>query len=216
MARLYDGLEALAEAEGGAAYRFCLLLTGRTRAAERAAFQGFLYLSGETGPLSAEEERRRLYALLFRTAEDVWYRRSSSPLRRAALEEELGAPVSDRLWRFLRRSLKRKAAFWLVRCAGFSEEDAAAVLRLRPRRLQGYLAAEAEPDALRGELLALSPAPAWEEQLGDNLLLRCQERNVPLENRLLRIRSAADRAVPYLALAVVLLCAAAVWYVTRL
>ncbi len=67
-----------------------------------------------------------------------------------------------------------------------------------------------------GELDGYAPSPAWAEQLGDNLLMRWQERNVPLENRLLRIRSAADRLVPYLALALVLLCAAAAWYTSRL
>ena len=212
MSKPYDGLEALADAEGASVYRLCLLLTGQARKAEQAAFQGFLYLSAETGALAAGEARARLYRWAYRAAEDAWYRRSISPLRRAAFEELTGAPASDRLWRFMRRSLKRKAAFWLVRGAGFSTEDAAAILRVSRGRVERFLAAEAEPDALCADILALSPAPAWEEQLGDDLLMHCQERSVPFENRLLRIRSALDRAVPYLALAALLLCAAAVWY----
>lgn len=214
MTKIYNNLEALAAAEGETAYRFCLLLTGQTRKAEQAAFQAFLYMSEEAGPLDEAAERSRLYRWAYRAAEDEWFRKSSAPLRRAVFEDLLGAPVSDRLWRFMKRPLKRKAAFLLVRDAGLTPEAAAGILRLRRGRLERRLAAE-ETEALCAELRALAPPPMWSEQLGDDLLMRCEERNVPLENRLLRIRSAADRLVPLLALAALLLCAAAVWYTGR-
>ncbi len=215
MRRMYRDLERMAEREGEAVFRLCYVLTGRVRTAERAAFQAFLYLAEEPEGLDDGEARRRLYRWALRAAEDEKYRRSSSPLRRGALEEELGRRIDDALWRFLRRSMKRKAGCWLVWAGGFSPRSAADVLRLRPRRLEKYLAASEERDALLAEGALPAPSGAWASQLPDDLLLHWQERNVPLENRLLRIRSAADRLVPILALAAALLCASAVWYAGR-
>lgn len=214
--KMYQNIEKLARADGGTLYRFCLLLTGRPQKAERAAFQSLLYMAEETEPLSAAEERRALYRHAFRAAEDEWYRKSAAPMKKAAFEELAGVAVSDALWRLMKRPLRRRGAVFLVSCARFSAEDAAAALRVRTARVEKWLAAEEDAPALCAALEALAPEPAWEEQLGDDLLLRCQERNVPLENRLLRFRSAADRLVPYLALAAALLCAAAVWYTSRL
>ena len=216
MRAMYQNLEAVARAEGTTAYRFCLLLIARPHAAEQAAFQSFLRLSEERGALSAREERRRLYRALLRASEDAWYRRGSAPLKRAAFDELTGIASGDALWRLIRRPLKRKAAVFLVYGARFSPEDAAAVLGVRRERLEKWLAAEnGAPEAIAA-LDALAPHGAWAEQLGDSVLMRWQERNVPLENALLRFRSAVDRLVPYLALAVLLLCAAAVWYTARL
>lgn len=214
--KMYQNTEELARAEGGTLYRFCLLLTGRPQKAEEAAFQSLLYMAEETGLLSAAQERRALYRHAFRAAEDAWYRKSAAPMKKAAFEEFAGVAVSDALWRLMKRPLRRKAAVFLASCAHFSAEDAAAVLHVRLARVEKWLAAEKGAHALQAESDALAPAPAWEEQLDDNLLMRCQERNVPLENALLRFRSAADRLVPYLALAAALLCAAAVWYTSRL
>ena len=215
MKEMYQNLEAAALAEGAAAYRFCLLLTARPRKAEQVALQGFLYLSEERGALSADEERRRLYRALFRVSEDAWYRKGSAPLKKEAFAELTGIAPDDALWRLMKRPLKRKAAAFLVYGARFSPEDAAAVLGLRRKRLEKWLAADAGAREAIAALDAFAPQSAWEEQLADHVLMRWQERNVPLENALLRFRSAADRLVPYLALAAVLLCAAAVWYTSR-
>lgn len=216
MKEMYQNLEAVARAEGAAAYRFCLLLTARPRAAEQAAFQSFLYLAEERGALSAEEERRRLYRALLRASEDAWYRKGSAPLKKEAFEELTGVAPEDALWRLIKRPLKRKAAAFLVHGARFSPEDAAAVLGVRRERVEKWLAADGGAREAVAALAAFAPPGAWDEQLGDDLLMRWQERNVPLENALLRFRSAADRLVPYLALAALLLCAAAVWYTSRL
>ena len=216
MRELYKNLEAVARAEGAAAYRFCLLLTVRPRKAEQAAFQSFLCLAEESGPLSAGEERRRLYRALLRASEDTWYRKGSAPLKKEAFEELTGAAPGDALWRLMKRPLRRKAAAFLVYGARFSAEDAAAVLGVRRGRVEKWLAAERDAREAVAALGAFAPESAWEEQLGDNVLMRWQERNVPLENALLRFRSVADRLVPYLALAVLLLCAAAVWYTAQL
>lgn len=209
---MYQNLEAVARAEGAAAYRFCLLLTAQPRKAEQAAFQSFLYLAEASGALSAAEERLRLYRALLRVSEDTWYRKSSAPLKKDAFAELTGTEPGDALWRLMKRPLRRKAAAFLVYGARFSAEDAAAVLGVRRERVEKWLAADAFAQEAVAALEAFAPPPAWDEQLADNVLMRWQERNVPLENALLRFRSAADRLVPYLALAALLLCAAAVWY----
>ena len=67
-------------------------------------------------------------------------------------------------------------------------------------------------DAFEEDMNVFVPKTAWLSQLGDDVLLRYQERSVPFENRLLRLRSCIDRAVPYAALAAALLCAAAAIY----
>ncbi len=216
MREIYKGVEALARVEGETAYRLCLLLTGRPRTAERAAFQGFLYLAQTQETLSPEDERRQLYRFLLRAAEDELYRKGGVPLKRSAFEELAGATVSDGLWRLMRRPFQFKAAAYLVRGARFSPEDAASVLGVHRERVEKWLAAGDGAEDAYTELQAFEPSPAWAEQLDDNLLMRWQERNVPFENGLLRFRSAADRLVPYLALAAVLLCLAAVWYTARL
>ena len=213
---MYQNLEGAARAEGTAAYRFCLLLTAQPRKAEQAAFQSFLYLAETGGALSAAEERRRLYRALFRASEDAWYRKSSAPLKKEAFAELTGAAPSGALWRLMKRPLRRKAAAFLVYGARFSAEDAAAVLGIRRERVEKWLAADRGAQEAVAALGAFAPPDAWEEQLADNVLMRWQERNVPFENALLRFRSTADRLVPYLALAVLLLCAAAVWYASRL
>ena len=215
MKEMYQNIEAVARAEGAAAYRFCLLLTARPRKAEQSALQGFLYLSEERGALSAEEERRRLYRALLRVSEDAWYRKGSAPLKRKAFAEMTGVVPGDALWRLIKHPLRRKAAAFLVHGARFSPEDAAAVLGVRRRRVEKWLAADGGAREAVAALDAFAPRGAWEEQLPDNLLMRWQERNVPFENALLRFRSAADRLVPYLALAAALLGAAAVWYTSR-
>ena len=212
---MYQNLENAARAEGTAAYRFCLLLTARPRKAEQAAFQSFLHLAEANGTLSAEEERRRLYRALLRVSEDAWYRKGSAPLKKAAFEELTGVASGDALWRLMKRPLRRKAAAFLVYGARFSPPDAAAVLGVRRERVEKWLAADAFAQEAVAALEAFAPPDSWDEQLADNVLMRWQERNVPLENALLRFRSAADRLVPYLALAALLLCAAAVWYASR-
>lgn len=215
MKEMYQNIEAVANAEGAAAYSFCLLLTARPRKAEESALQGFLSLSEERGALSAEEERRRLYRALLRVSEDAWYRRGAAPLKRGAFAELTGRAPGDALWRLMKRPLKRKAAAFLVYGARFSPEDAAAVLGVRQKRVERWLAADSGAREAIADLGAFAPPDAWWEQLADHVLMRWQERNVPLENALLRFRSAADRLVPYLALAAVLLCVAAVWYASR-
>ena len=212
---MYQNLEAVARAEGAAAYRFCLLLTARPRKAEETAFQSFLFLAEARGALSAEEERRMLYRALLRASEDAWYRKGSAPLKKDAFAELTGVTPDDALWRLMKRPLRRKAAAFLVHGARFSAEGAAAVLGVRQKRVEKWLAADGGAREAVAALADYAPEGPWEEQLADNVLMRWQERNVPFENALLRFRSAADRLVPYLALAAVLLCVAAVWYASR-
>ncbi len=216
MKRIYHDLERMASSEGETVFRLCYLLTGRSRAAEHSAFQAFLYMAEEPDDLPDEESRRRLYRWAFRAAEDTRYRRSSSPLRRSAMEDEAGHRIDGALWRFLRRPMKRKAGCWLVWGAGFFPEDTAEILHLRQSRLEKYLHASDERDALLTKGALPAPPAVWISQLSDDLLMHCQERNVPLENRFMRIRSAADRIVPFLALAAILFCASAVWYAGRM
>jgi len=202
--------------EGETAYRFCLLLTGRPQRARKAVFEGAQLSTEAAETLSLEEDRRLLYRRLFLCSEDGWYQRGSSRLVRSAFRETLAAPIDDALWRLMKRPMRQKAAFFLVHVAGFSLEDAALILRCSGKRAEKYLSPfSGQEERLCRQIQALPLDEAWLEQLEDDLLLRLRERNIPLENRLLRLRSRFYRLVPWLALFVLLFCVAAVWYSAR-
>ncbi|MBO4915673.1 MAG: hypothetical protein J5449_10775 [Oscillospiraceae bacterium] len=216
MSEMHKSTEILASSDGAAAYRICLLLTGRTYKAEQAVFQAFLYLAERKDDLSPEAARRELYRYVLRTADDALYRKDVAPIRKATFEMLSGLTVSDGLWRLMKLPFKRRAAVGLMLVARFSPADAAAVLRIKPERAEQWLAAVDDAEALRAELDAIEPQAPWADQLGGKLLMHWQEHNVPLKNKLHRLRSAADHLAPYFALAVVLFCIIAIWYTSKL
>ena len=109
MTELYPRMEALAETEGWKVYAFCVLCLGRVRAAESAAFQSFLYMGESKPPLSQEEEKALLYAWAYRAIGDAKLKKGHKPLLRKQLEEALGTPVSDTIWKFMQFPLQKKS-----------------------------------------------------------------------------------------------------------
>ena len=214
MTELYPRMEALAETEGWKVYAFCVLCLGRVRAAESAAFQSFLYMGESKPPLSQEEEKALLYAWAYRAIGDAKLKKGHKPLSRKQLEEALGTPVSDTIWKFMQFPLQKKAVLYLRHIAGLSVKAIGQILKIPPAKAEKLLKTEESfaTDAFEEDMNVFVPKTAWLSQLGDDVLLRYQERSVPFENRLLRLRSRIDRAVPYAALAAALLCAAAVIY----
>lgn len=85
-----------------------------------------------------------------------------------------------------------------------------------PPRVRGEAEARRAIEIGEGELARLissiDPPDDWARTLDERVFVRFSERSVAFENRLLRIRSAADRAVPWIALAIAALSAAAAWY----
>jgi len=217
MKKYYINIEKLAEQEGFPVFQFCILCTGRVRASEKATFQTFLYMGEPDEKKNQQNEKLILYRWAYRAATDEALRKDSKPLSRKKMQEALGQELNDTLWTFLKKPVKEKAALFLTYQCGFSEEDAADILHISAARIKKYTSvspAEEVKEAL-DQLSVFDPKTDWLDRLGDDVLLRYEERSVPFENKLLRLRSAIDRAVPYIAALVVLICIAAIWYTAK-
>lgn len=189
-----------------ALWRFCLLLTRRPSAAESAAFQTFLYYGSGTAQTRGREH---LFRWAYRACVDQLYRRGGRPLPRHRLADALDREIGDDLWSLMRAPLKRRAAAFLVRSLGMSGDEAAFALSTSQKKISRLAVDSTEAF---DQLDELEPRADWAERLSDEIFLRFSERSVRFENRLLRIRSAADRAMPWIGLAIAAFCAAAVWY----
>lgn len=215
---LYPDFDGLVERWQGAVYPFCFLLVQTPGDARQAVFQTFLYLGARAERLAPEEEREQVFAFALRSCEDFFYRKGRRPIRRRELEGAVSFPVEDGLWQLIRRPLKEKAAFYLVACLGCSAEEAGRALREPAGRVErlaqvpGAFGREALVRAVAG----IAPDPEWVEGLLDELYFRFEERSVGVENKLRDLRLNVDRAVPWAALAVILLCVAAALYTASL
>lgn len=68
----------------------------------------FLYMGESKPPLSQEEEKALLYAWAYRAIGDAKLKKGHKPLSRKQLEEALGTPVSDTIWKFMQFPLQKK------------------------------------------------------------------------------------------------------------
>jgi hypothetical protein len=66
------------------------------------------------------------------------------------------------------------------------------------------------------ETAVILPDSETADQISDELYLRFEERSVGLENRLRSIRLFMDHAILWIAMGILVLCAAAVFYTSRL
>jgi hypothetical protein len=66
------------------------------------------------------------------------------------------------------------------------------------------------------ETAVILPDSETADQISDELYLRFEERSVGLENRLRSIRLFMDHAILWIAMGILALCAAAVFYTSRL
>ena len=201
-------------------YRFCLLLSCRTEAAEDIMFQTFLYIGAELpssrARQSEEETAVHLFRYAFRTCEDYYYRKMRRRPKREQFQESVPFPVSDQLWQVMKLPFKTRAVLLLLACSNFTHEDIVRILPIRPEKVAKLSPGEEELSRLSALLMTIRQNDMAASQLSGRLAMRFQERNVPLENRLRDIRAWIDHIVIWLAGAIILLCAAAVWYTSRL
>lgn len=199
-------------------YHFCQLLVQVPQDAQDAVFQTFLYLGALPKALEPEAERWSVFRWAFVSCEDYFYRKARRPVRRDVLETVLGRPLEEPLWELLRRPLREKAAFYLMECLGCSDVEAGRALGMSPARARmlGRRCGGEGREALARMVETLAPDEVWLEGLSDDVYLRFHERSVGFENGYRRFRLGFAKAAPWLALAVVALCAAAVWYTSTL
>ena len=157
--------------------------------------------------------------LLFKSAvrlcDDYYLKkmRLAPTAKRLALQN-LPFAVTDAHLALLRLPFRRRAALALSQF-GFSGDELAEILGVRTSALARLTADPGIPgwqDALESMKLSEDEALI----MNDRIYTRFAERSVGVENAIHDARNAFDRALPYLALAVFALFAAAVWYVKQI
>lgn len=201
-------------------YRGCFLLLMEQKAAEEAVLRTFLRIGTEKEAFpDRQTEERALLRWAVRGCEDFYYRKLRRMPKRAALAGAgLPFPVDDGLWALLQQPFEKKAAFYLIRYLGLSAEDAGKILGTRPgraarlARVKGPYAA----NELKKSAGAICLDEEGRERLADLIYLEFDGSNVARKNRLRDLRSAWTRAVPWIALVIVLLFLAAAVYTASL
>lgn len=187
-------------------YRLCFLLVPSAQSAYHCTFHVFLRLGAHTGPeLSEEELRAFLVRQTLEVCGDFYLRKPRRRPDREQLDKGFSGRLGDSLWAVFHLPLKARAAFYLRYCMGLSPAESAALVGEPPLRVP-------DPEAAAREYALFALGEDRAATMLDEIYLRFQERSVGLENRLLHLRSTLDRLAPWLALAVVLLCAAAAAY----
>lgn len=185
-------------------YRLCFLLIREPSGAWQAAFQTFLYMGTQPQACpTPEEEQNLLYQWCIRTCKDYYYRKMHKRPKRERLEKSVPFPVSDSLWDLLGKPFKKRTEL-------FFSEYLNTTLEPLPRAAGSHM--HSTQDAIASIVMKADEAEAFLDQI----YLRFEQRNVPLENKLRVLRSHWDHAVTWLALAVILLFAAAAWYTAGL
>jgi len=193
----------------------CYILCRDRAGSLDVAFQTFLRLGGAKDPEIGEADARfLLYNSAVRLCDDFYLKKMHlPPSRRALLRQTLPFPVTDALYALMRLPFRRRAALALTQF-GFSPDEIAQFLHIRPSAVQKLIA---DP-GIDGWQEALESVELTEDEaliMNDRIYTRFAERSVGVENAIHDARNAFDRALPYLAAAVLAVCALAVWYVKR-
>ena len=193
----------------------CYILC-RDRAGSRdVAFQTFLRLGGaKDSEIGEEDAKFLLYNSAVRLCDDYYLKKMHRMPGRKTLEaQDLPFPVTDALYALMRLPFRRRAALALMQF-GFSQDELAKVLGVRASSVQRLTSDPGIPDwqsALESTKLTEDEALG----MSDRIYPRFAERSVGVENAIHDARNAFDRALPFLAAAVLFICALAIWYVKR-
>lgn len=211
----YPDFDNLLEKHFDGIYRLSFLLTVRPSDTWQAAFQTFLYIGAQAEAFADEKaEQDALYAWCIRTCTEYYYRKIRRRPSRDKFQKLAPFPVSGQLWELMGLSFRKKAHIFLTSYLGLSPERIAAILE--PPAGTEINAGDFQKESWSHAIASISPPGDGASQLSSEIYLRFEERNVPLENRLRSIRFWWDRAVIWIAAAVVLLFAAAAYYTAGL
>ena len=149
----------------------------------------------------------------YRTANSKY---SASPLPKIETIKNgrLIFPVTDGLYALMKLPLARRCALCLT-AEGFTQEEIAAILRVRPHKAARLCADPGIPH-WREDVMAVAQEEDDVQRLSDRVYERFAERSVGVENAIHAVRQGFDRVAPFLALAVLALFAFSIWYVGRL
>lgn len=215
MSKICHHFDAYYEAWSAQIGALCFLLTGNRADSLDVAFQTFLRLGGAKDPEIAENAARMLlFESAVRLCDDYYLKRLRKPQSRKTLQRQnLPFPVTDAVVSLLRLRFQRRAALALL-CFRFSMQEIAQILHISVQAAQKLTADPGIPgwqEALASMMLTEDEAYI----MNDRIYERFAVRSVGVENAIHDARNAFDRALPYLAAAVIALFALAVWYVKR-
>lgn len=193
----------------------CYILCRDRTGANDVAFQTFLRLGGaKDAQIGESDARMLLYKSAVRLCDDYYLKKMHLlPGRKKLAQQALPFPMTDALYALLRLPFRRRAALALNQF-GFSQEELAQILGISKASAAKLTA---DP-GIEGWKEALKSTELTEDEalmMSDRIYTRFAERSVGVENAIHDARNAFDRALPYLAAAVLALFAAAVWYVRR-
>lgn len=214
MAIQHSDFDTLLENWYSRVYQFCFLVTTQSSAADDLTFQTFLYAGSEPAPDTKEAQSVRLFALAWKSCEDYFYRKMRKRSSRESVEKEWGfsseSSISDEEWNVLNSSPSKKAAWYLSQTADFSSQDIAQILGCSVSHAQQMTGDHSLP--YPAALIEKIPPKESFDEMSDRIYLRFEQRNVGLENKLRNFRLFWDKAVIWIALAIVVLFAAAAFY----
>ena len=215
MSKICDNFDAYYEKWSAQTGALCYLLCRHRADSLDVAFQSLLRLGGAKDKQIGESDARiLLFKNAIRLCDDYYLKKMRRlPSRKKLNAQTLPFVMTDSLHALLRLPFKKRAALALSHF-GFSQEEIAELLHVKSGAATSLLADPAIPDwqeALDSILLT------EDEQyvMSDRIVERFSERSVGVENFIHDARNLFDRTAPYLALIVLFIFAAAVWYVKR-
>ena len=193
----------------------CYILCRDRAGSLDVAFQTFLRLGGaKDADIAQQDARFLLYNSAVRLCDDYYLKKMRRMPSRKKLEaQDLPFPVTDALLSLMRLPFRRRAALALTQF-GFSQDEIAKILGIRAAAVRKLIDDPGIPDWQS----ALESIKLTEDEaliMNDRIYTRFAERSVGVENAIHDARNAFDRALPYLAAAVLAICALSIWYVRR-
>ena len=191
-------------------YRLCFAMTGSAKDARDLTFKTFLRLGAAKDPKIKEIEAKfLLFSSGYTLCVDFFGKKMRRMPGRKALEAmNLPFPVTDSLCVLLRYPLARRGALCLAQ-SGFSEEEIAKIAG--KSAAQFACASTSETASARETVSSIVFDENGADALSDEIYARFEERSVGVENAIHDFRIRFDRLAPYLALAVLVIFAVAVY-----
>ena len=216
MAKICASFDSFFESWHQPLWRLCFIITRGRAPADELAFQALLRLGAAKDPHIGEQDARML---LFERAvylgfDYFGHRPHRLPKIETIKNGRLIFPVTDGLYALMKLPLARRCALCLT-ADGFTQEEIAAILRVRPHKAARLCADPGIPH-WREDVMAVAQEEDDVQRLSDRVYERFAERSVGVENAIHAVRQGFDRVAPFLALAVLALFAFSIWYVGRL
>lgn len=216
MAKICTSFDSFFESWHQPLWRLCFIITRGRAPADELAFQALLRLGAAKDPHIGDQDARML---LFERAvylgfDYFGHRPHRLPKIETIKNGRLIFPVTDGLYVLMKLPLARRCALCLT-AEGFTQEEIAAILRVRPHKA-ARLCADPGIPLWREDVMAVAQEEDDVQRLSDRVYERFAERSVGVENAIHAVRQGFDRVAPFLALAVLALFAFSIWYVGRL